>query len=645
MPELPEKPTPLEVLKHYWGHTAFRSLQEDIIQSVLDGNDTLALLPTGGGKSICFQVPALCMPGTCIVVSPLIALMKDQVQNLVKRGIPAAAVFSGQEKREIDRILENAANGAYRFLYLSPERLLTDMAKARIARMKVNLLAIDESHCISQWGYDFRPPYLEIASLREQLPAKVPVIALTATATTEVVTDIQAKLLFREGKSKVFRKSFERNNLSYSVLPVEGKLEKLEEILKRVQGTAVVYVRNRKGTKDVAGFLQQQGISADFYHAGLDHETRSKKQEDWIENRTRVIVSTNAFGMGIDKPDVRVVVHMELPDNLEAYFQEAGRAGRDEKKAYAVLLYHESDKLNLLKQYEASYPPITEIRQVYRALGSYFQLAYGSGMGQSFDFDYAAFAEKEKMQPLRVISCLKTLEQSGYIQLTETIFLPSRLQVLANKDDLYDYMLRAPKMELLLKTILRSHDGVFSHLTNIRDRKLAAHLRMSPQELHEQLSKLHRDQIIDYVPQKDKPQLIFLRAREEADYIALDTERYHFLKKRHLERMEAAIRYAEYPQCRGRQLMRYFGELDAPLCGICDVCTGRTKAAVADDLSELLTLKIKQLLRKNGPMRTEDIVKAFKASWEEKVLTLLQYMLDNGSLRETDSSQLTIDNS
>ena len=414
------KASPNDILKQYWGFDSFRPLQEDIIQSVLDGKDTLALLPTGGGKSICFQVPALVKEGICIVISPLIALMKDQVYNLQKRGIAAVAIFSGMHYKDIDRILDNCIYGNTKLLYLSPERLTSDLVRERIKKMKVSLIAVDEAHCISQWGYDFRPPYLQIAEIREYLP-KVPIMALTATATPEVVKDIQEKLEFKRGE--VFQQSFLRENLAYVVLEEEGKMEKLFKVLTGVRGSGLVYVRNRRKTKEIAMFLKKYRITADYYHAGLTNEERSQKQEAWINDKIRIIVATNAFGMGIDKPDVRVVVHMDLPDSLEAYFQEAGRAGRDGQKSYAVLLYNQGDKLDLERRFELSFPPLKEVRLTYQALGSYLQLAVGSGEGESYDFDLVEFSRVYGFSTVKTFNCLKVLERAGWIALSESIYI------------------------------------------------------------------------------------------------------------------------------------------------------------------------------------------------------------------------------
>ncbi|MCO6479440.1 MAG: RecQ family ATP-dependent DNA helicase [Phaeodactylibacter sp.] len=622
--------TPLEILIKYWGYEGFRPLQEDIIRSVLEGQDTLALMPTGGGKSICYQVPALCREGLCIVVSPLIALMKDQVENLQKRNIPAAAVYSGMHYRDIDRILDNCIYGNIKLLYLSPERLTTELARARIQKMNVNLLAVDEAHCVSQWGYDFRPPYLQIAEIRELLP-DVPVLALTATATPEVVKDIQEKLAFR--KENLLQKSFTRSNLSYSVLQEEDKLKKLLDILQRVGGTGIVYVRNRRRTKEIAGYLQRRGISADFYHAGLDAEARTQKQDAWMAGKVRVIVSTNAFGMGIDKPDVRVVVHMELPDSLEAYFQEAGRAGRDGKKSYAVLLYNDTDRINLERQFELSFPDLKEVRRIYRALGSFFQLAVGGGEGQSFDFDIVEFARNFQAGIVEAYNCLKILEQAGWIVLTEAVFVPSSLMIKVSKDALYDYQLRHPKMDRLLKAILRTYQGAFNHPINLRESQLGKFLKIPVGALRTALEKLAADGIVDYQPQKDTPQVIFIKERVDADNLLIDRNLYNFRKNRQYERIKKAIAYAETPVCRSQQLLAYFGETDAPKCGICDVCTGRTKAELSTDDFERYKEKI-QLLLKEEPLALEEVVEAFAPSRQEQVLKALEYLLDEGVLEQ-----------
>lgn len=621
---------PLDVLEEYWGYSAFRPMQEPIIQSVLDGKDTLALLPTGGGKSICFQVPALSKPGICIVVSPLIALMKDQVRQLHQREIAAAAIYSGMHYKDIDRILDNAVFGGLKFLYLSPERLGTELVKERLLKMQVNLIAVDEAHCISQWGYDFRPAYLKVAEIRDLIP-DVPVLALTATATPEVVKDIQEKLLFKE--ENLFQQSFNRPNLAYVVLQEEGKEAKLFDILKRVKGSGIVYVRSRRRTKEVAHALFKKGIKADYYHAGLEADVRSKKQDLWIENKIRVMVCTNAFGMGIDKPDVRTVVHMELPDSLENYFQEAGRAGRDGNKSYAILLYNDGDRKRLERNYEASFPSFEEVRQVYRALGSYFQLAVGSGIGESFDFDLIAFTQNFRLNLVKTFNVLKLLAKEGWIIFTEAIFIPSKLKILVSKDELYDYQLKHPKLDAVLKIILRTYQGAFHHFINIREKQLAKFLKISSSNLSNALHKLKQDQIIDYRPQKDAPQIIFLRERIDANDLTIDQQQYNFRKKRGKERIAKAITYASQPRCRSQQLLFYFNEKDAKPCGICDVCTGRTSTDLSPEIYTSLKGKIKRILEKEE-LNLEQVVQSFAPRREFQVLKAIEYLMDEGFIEQ-----------
>ncbi len=620
----------LQILQKYWGYSNFRTPQEQIIQSVLEGQDTLALMPTGGGKSICFQVPALCQEGICIVVSPLIALMKDQVYQLKKRNIAAEAIYSGMHYKEIDRILDNCIYGNVKLLYLSPERLLSELAKQRIAQMKVNLLAVDEAHCISQWGYDFRPPYLHLADIRALHP-KVPILALTATATKEVEQDIQEKLAFTE--KNVFRTTHARTNLAYVVLHEEAKENKLLQMVQKLKGSTIVYVRNRKKTKDLALFLQQKGEKADFYHAGLSSEERHRKQEDWINNKVRIIVSTNAFGMGIDKPDVRLVVHMDLPDSLEAYFQEAGRAGRDGEKAYAALLYCESDKFNLERSYEQSFPPFSFIQQVYRALGSYFQLAVGAGEGQSYDFDLLDFAKKFSLDLVKTHTALKMLEQEGWIVLTEAVFVPSQFTILVNKDELFSYQLEHPSFDKILKALLRTTQGSFSHYTKIKEIPLAKALNIALVALKQALLKMQQDRIIDYIPQKDKPQIVFIKERISADNLTIDHERYEFRKHRYHYRTKAAIHYAEHIQCRSQQLLQYLDEKNAPTCGVCDVCLGRHEDKISAEELENYKEKIRILLQ-NQPSTLKLLVENFTPKRQKKVLKVIEYLVSEGVIEQ-----------
>ncbi len=621
---------PLKILEQYWGYSSFRPPQDQIIESVLAKKDTLALMPTGGGKSICYQVPALCQEGICIVVSPLIALMKDQVYQLKKLGIAAAAIYSGMHYKEIDRIFDNCIYGNTKLLYLSPERLMTDLASARIAKMKVNLFAVDEAHCISQWGYDFRSPYLQIAAVRELHP-EVPVLALTATATPEVELDIQEKLAFKA--ENVFKVSFARNNLVYVVLHEEAKENKLLEMVKKVKGSGVVYVRNRRKTKELALMLQKNGIPADFYHAGLDNEERSLKQEAWLNDKIRIIVSTNAFGMGIDKPNVRLVVHIDLPDSLEAYFQEAGRAGRDGEKAYAVLLYNSTDKYRLEKDYERSFPSMMTIRQVYRALGSYFQLAIGGGRGKSYDFDIVDFTKKFALNIVETFNVLKTLEKEGWLVLTEAVFVPSQFQIIVSKDQLYDYQLRHSSLDKVLKVLLRNTQGAFQGYVKIREKQLAGALKIELTTLVQSLQKMHNDKIIEYLPRRDKPQLLFLQQRLPAEDLAIDQKSYGFRKQRHYHRIRSAIKYAEDLQCRQQQLLAYFDEKNAPQCGTCDVCLERNKSDVSHDEMSSYKQKIQSLLQKEKLTLTL-LIDSFTPKRRKKVLKVVEYLMDEGVIEK-----------
>jgi len=627
---------PVEALKKYWGYDSFRSLQEEIILSAMDGVDSLALMPTGGGKSLCFQVPSMCQEGICLVVSPLIALMKDQVYHLREKKIQAEAIYSGMHYKDIDRVLDNCIYGSVKFLYLSPERLSSEIVQERISKMNVNLLAIDEAHCISQWGYDFRPAYLEIALIRPLLP-DTPILALTATATKKVVDDIQQKLEFKNGK--VFQKSFGRDNLAYVVLNEEGKEAKLLDILRKVKGSGVVYVRNRKKTKAISVYLNKNGIIADFYHAGLSTDERSKKQEDWINNKIRIIVCTNAFGMGIDKPDVRTVVHLDLPDSPEAYFQEAGRAGRDGKKAFAILLYSIADGQNLERNLELSFPPIPEIKRTYQALGSYFQLATGAGKNESYDFDLVSFCQKFSLQAITVFSSLKILEQSGWIAMTESVYVPSSLKIYLNKDQLYDYQLKNKNLDNIIKTILRSYQGAFHNYVSINETQLAKFLKMDKQEFINALIKLRTDRVILYRPKKDAPQIIFLEDRVDISNLMIDQKLYDFRKNRQMERVKKMLAYAEDTVCRHKQLLSYFGEKEVAACGICDVCLGRNEVAVSKDDFARYKEKIQKLLGSKS-LRLKELVGSFAPKREKTVLKVIEILVDEGML-EMDAEEIS----
>lgn len=617
------------VLSKYWGYDQFRPLQEEIIQSVLDGRDTLALMPTGGGKSICFQVPALLKPGICIVVSPLIALMKDQVENLNEKGIKAIAIISGMGKREVDIALDNCIYGDIKFLYVSPERLLSDIVRVRIRHMNVNLIAIDEAHCISQWGYDFRPPYLQLAELREIHP-KIPVLALTASATERVVADIQASLNFKN--AQVFRKSFERKNLSYLVYNEENKLRKLFTIAKNVSGTGIVYVRNRRETQEVARQLNMQGISADFYHAGLDTPLRMKKQSAWKKSEVKIIVATNAFGMGIDKADVRFVVHLDLPESLEAYYQEAGRGGRDEKKSYAVLLYNQSDLLQLSSRLEQQYPSIAEIKQIYHHIGNYYQLAHGAGEGLSLEFDMADFCNRFKLDSHRTLHAIKFLERDGYIAMTETVFLPSRVQVLFTSEALYRFQVEQPIYDSFIKVLLRSYGGIFDQLTGIKENDLGKRLGISRAEVVKILQKLQGFELIQYVEQTDKPHLLFVKARVDSSHLIIN-------KKYHVDRyqiqktqVDSIIDYAVNNVCRSQQLLRYFNEANAPICGVCDVCLEAKKSAKNTNTAKAISKLILDIMIDKS-LTLNELVNLVSVGSESEKLNVIRMLLDAGTIK------------
>lgn len=618
-----------QILRHYWGHNSFRPLQEDIIQAVLDGKDSLALLPTGGGKSICFQVPALQREGICIVVSPLIALMKDQVENLRARGIESVAIFSGMGKREIDIILDNCVYGPVKFLYLSPERLMTELVRERIKYMKVNLFAIDEAHCISQWGYDFRPPYLHLAELRELHP-NVPILALTATATNRVVEDIQDKLGFKE--RNVFRKSFERKNLSYVVSHDENKLRKLFTIAKRIKGTGIVYVRNRRETQEVSRLLNREGVVSDFYHAGLDTELRSKKQESWVLNQTSVIVSTNAFGMGIDKPDVRFVVHLDLPESLEAYYQEAGRGGRDEKRAYAVLLYTEADRIQLLQKLERSFPSIEEIRQVYHQLGNYFQIAYGAGEDLTFEFDIADFCARFKLDVLKTLNTLKFLEHDEYITVTESVFLPSRLKIIVSPEELYRFQIEYASFDPFIKVLLRSYGGLYDQYAQIRESDLAKRLGIHLRQVIEMIKKLELLELVSYLPQTDKPQINFTKARVDSGNLFID---HRYLKERKeimQEQVTSVIAYANSDRCRSQSLLEYFDDHSTDKCGVCDVCLEEKRKEKEIYLEDNITNEILSILSEK-PLSLDDLIASIAAGNEKERVETLRNLLDAGKVK------------
>lgn len=618
------------ILKHYWGYDNFRGIQEDIISSIGSGRDTLGLMPTGGGKSITFQVPALANPGLCLVITPLIALMKDQVQNLRKHGIKAQAVYSGMTREEIVIALENCIFGDYKFLYISPERLGTEIFQNKLRSMKVSMITVDESHCISQWGYDFRPAYLKIADVRKLLP-DVPVLALTATATPEVVKDIQVRLAFRE--ENVFRMSFERKNLAYIVRRTEDKSGELLHILNQVQGSAIVYTRNRKRTKEISLFLNQHDISATFYHAGLDNKTKDLRQKGWQAGTYRVMVATNAFGMGIDKPDVRLVIHIDFPDSPEAYFQEAGRAGRDGQKAYAVLLYAQSDKTILKKRISDAFPEKDYIRQVYEHINYYFQMAMGDGRGCTFAFNIDEFCQRFKHFPVRVDSALKILNRAGYLEYTDEQDNASRLIFTLRRDELYRMEEHNQDTEKLLRIILRSYTGLFSDYAYINEETLAQRSGLSRQQVYDTLILLTKRHILHYIPGKKTPYIIYTRERQDTNRIVLNKEVYEDRKRSYEKRIQAMLEYAESnDQCRSRMLLHYFGENNEHNCGQCDVCLEKHTSGLKKGEYEDIASDIKNLLNRH-PHTPQEVIHALSVP-EEKILNVLTYLLSEERIKQ-----------
>jgi len=618
-----------EILQQYWKHSSFRPLQQEIIESILNGHDTLALLPTGGGKSICFQVPAMAKDGICIVISPLIALMKDQVENLKAKGIEAIAIVSGMGKREIDIALDNCIYGQVKFLYLSPERLLSDLVRERIKYMNVNLIAVDEAHCISQWGYDFRPPYLHIANIRALHP-KVPVLALTATATGEVKEDIQQKLLFKNGK--LFQKSFERQNLSYVVELQENKLRRMLQVAQGIGGSGIVYVRSRKDTQELARFFTESGFSADFYHAGLKGDVRAAKQEGWKNNNTQIMIATNAFGMGIDKPDVRFVIHRDLPESLEAYYQEAGRAGRDEQRAYAVLLYNHGDRIKQEKKFIQSFPSLDEIKQAYHFLANYYQLAYGAGEGLSFDFDITDFCSRFKLEPVKTLNALKFLEQDDYLALNESVYLPSRMRFEIAHEELYNFQIQNAGWDPFIKALLRLYGGAFDDYTRIREFEIAKRTGLGLQQVKDALIQLNDFGVLSYLPQTDQPQVTYLKPRQTAAHLLINVAYIEERKAVYFKKMEAVFAYAEHKTCRSQMLLSYFDEPDARRCGVCDVCIEEKRRSKAGELTEIITIAVVELLGA-APLSLEQLISSIPKGTDKEKLQAVRLLLDAGKIK------------
>lgn len=613
-----------KILKKYWGFDQFRPMQEEIIRAVLDRKDTLALLPTGGGKSVCFQVPAMAMDGICIVISPLIALIKDQVEQLKKRGIPVLAVYSGMHYVEVKKTLQNAAFGNYKFLYLSPERLETDLFLEFLPAIKPCLIAVDEAHCISQWGYDFRPPYMRINNLRQELPA-VPVIALTASATKTVQEDICEKLNFSKDSLR-FQQSFERKNLSYSIFSPSAKETKLLEILNNVKGTAIVYCKSRKHTQQVSGLLGMKGLSADYYHAGLSAEERTAKQESWINNQTRVMVCTNAFGMGIDKPDVRVVVHYDVPDCLENYYQEAGRAGRDGKRAYAVLFYQPNELADMIKLVAIRYPSAEQIKKIYTALMNHLQIAAGGGEGNSYDFDTPVFAQHFKLNILEATYGIQALAQQEILSFNEIFFRPSAVMFTASKNDLSEFEKLHPELEPMIKALLRSYEGVFDFSTTIYEGLLAKFLKTGKDQVILLLQKLHQYGIIQYQPPTDKPQVFLIKSRMYSDDFKIDARALELRKLEHEKRITAIAGYInDSKSCRSNMLADYFGAPHGPKCKICDNCINHSQQDLSAEEFQHLYERIISLTGKET-IEINQLVKLLKPNIDTHVWQAIQYL-------------------
>ena len=628
------------ILQQYWGYSSFRPMQEEIVDAVVNGNDTLALLPTGGGKSICFQVPAMAMEGVCIVITPLISLMKDQVMHLKKIGIAAAAIFSGMHHNEIEIAYNQAAFGMLKFLYVSPERLMTDAFIEALKKMKVCLLAVDESHCISQWGYDFRPPYLKIAEIREYIP-DVPVLALTATATPQVVEDIQFRLAFR--KNNVFQTSYERKNVTYNVIHEADKFGLMYRLLQKMtSGSGIVYVRSRRRTKIIADWLQSVGISASFYHAGLDTKTRDYRQQMWMDGKIKVIVATNAFGMGIDKPDVRLVIHMDLPDSLEAYFQEAGRAGRDLQPSEAFLLVADTDINKLKENLDSSYPELNRIKTIYNAIGNYLQIPIGAGENQAYDFNIDEFVQYYNFSMLEVYNAIRLIEREAYFVTSEALDTPSKIHIRAGREDLYRFQIEHKEYDTTINYMLRNLPGVLSDFVNIREENISQKTGLSVDVINKQLKNLERLNFLTYIPRNDKPQIQFLTPRIDTKYFSLSDEIYKDRKEDAAKRAQAVIDFVNNnEECRSVQLLRYFGENIKKSCNKCDVCYSKNKMSLSEQEYQEISEAIINELKLNES-NIHDILLMNQNYLEEKVLTTIKWMLDNNIVRQDEEGMLRI---
>jgi ATP-dependent DNA helicase RecQ len=615
---------PADILMSYWGYNAFRPLQQEIIDSVIAGNDTLAIMPTGGGKSICYQVPAMITDGLCLVISPLIALMKDQVGNLKKKGIPALSIYSGMSFIEVKKTLKNAAYGNFKFLYVSPERLETELFLEYLPAINVNLLAVDEAHCISQWGYDFRPSYLKISAIRETL-GSIPLLALTASATLEVQNDICDKLLFKNNQQR-FHQSFERSNLSYSVFNPSSKQNKLIEILKKVNGSGIVYCKSRRRTKEIEDLLNINGINASHYHAGLSSELRNSRQEDWVNNKTRIMACTNAFGMGIDKPDVRTVVHYDVPDALENYYQEAGRAGRDEKKAYAVLLYNDSEISELKKQPSIRFPDLITIKNVYGALVNYLQLPSGSGEDISYDFDINDFIKKFKLDIFTTNNVLKILAQEELISYSEQFFSPSTVVFTTEKTELELFLKSYPEYDSVIKGLLRSYEGIFDYACAIDESYLAKFISEKREIVTLHLNQIKKMGIIDYTPKKDASQIKFLQNRIRTSDLVINEKNILKRKRAFEKRMQAILKYAlEQQLCRSKIIAAYFNDYNVKRCGVCDNCLREKNVTITKEEFENIRSAI-EITISEKPSGADQLIYHLRNFEKSKVWKILNYL-------------------
>lgn len=631
--------SPKEILIKYWGHTCFLPMQEEIIQAVLEKKDTLALLPTGGGKSVCFQVPTLMKEGVCIVISPLISLMQDQVEHLKSKGIKSVAITSNLSKEEVDISLNNCIYGDYKFLYLSPERLQNKIVHEKIKQMNVNLITVDEAHCIAEWGYDFRPAYLHIGKIKELLP-DVPILALTATATNDIINNIQEKLLFRA--KHVLQSSFVRENLSYVVINTEQKKQKLVKILNYFKSSAIVYVGSRKQTKAITQILRNNNISSDFYHAGLDIDLRNQKQKKWKHNEIRVMVATNAFGMGINKEDVRIVVHINTPSSLEGYFQEAGRAGRDGNLAYAILLTNKTDRINMSQFILSQYPSIQEIRDCYQKIADYFHIAVNSAEGKSFEFNIHDFCEKYQLNTFKTYNILKYLEIQQYIKLTDAFNTQSKLHFSVSPSDLYHFQIANSYYESFIKLLLRLYTGIFESYVTINEENLAQKFNTSTKKIINLLEKLQQLEILKYIPNSNAPKLIFTQNRIEVSSLQISKELLKERKKLKHRKLHSVIKYAENNTlCRTQQLLKYFGEEKIYNCGKCDVCIERNKIELSEIELKKIHAIIKKLLKRN-PLATFEIVNQISHLREEKILKVLEWLSENKQVKLSNGKYIWI---